>query len=42
MIIGGDQSVSIAASVVDEFVKKATANGTFANKRSEPTPSDVI
>src|SRR5512138_3111296 len=26
MIIGGDQSVSIAASVVNDFVKKATAN----------------
>jgi len=41
MIIGGDQSVSIAASVVNDFVKKATADGV-ANKRSEPTPSDVI
>src|SRR5919198_667089 len=30
MIIGGDQSVSIAASVVNDFVKKAIANGTFA------------
>src|SRR5512138_3740512 len=42
MIVGGDQSVSIAASVVNDFVKKATANGAFANKRAQPTPNDVI
>ena len=42
MIIGGDQSVSIAASVATEFVKKATANGNYANKRAQPTPNDVI
>jgi len=36
MIIGGDQSVSIAASVAKDFVKKATA------KRAQPTPNDVI
>ena len=36
MIIGGDQSVSIAASVANEFVKKATRN------RVQPTPNDVI
>src|SRR6266508_5846403 len=41
MIIGGDQSVSIAASVATEFVKKATANGNYANKRAQPTPNDV-
>jgi serine protease Do len=35
MIVGGDQSVSIAASVVNEFVKKAL-------RRPEPTPADVI
>lgn len=35
MIIGGDQSVSIAASVADEFVRKAI-------KKAEPTPADVI
>lgn len=35
MIVGGDQSVSIAASVVNEFVKKAA-------EKLEPTPADVI
>src|SRR5688572_4644090 len=35
MIVGGDQSVSIAAPVVNEFVKKAI-------QKLEPTPSDVI
>ena len=35
MIIGGDQSVSIAASVASDFVQKAT-------QKVEPTPSDVI
>ena len=35
MIVGGDQSVSIAASVVTEFVKKAL-------RKPEPTPGDVI
>jgi hypothetical protein len=35
MIVGGDQSVSIAASVVHDFVSKATA-------KLEPTPADVI
>jgi serine protease Do len=42
MIIGGDQSVSIAVSVVSDFVRKATANGNYTNKRVTPTPSDVI
>jgi serine protease Do len=42
MIIGGDQSVSIAASVANDFVKKAATNGAFANKRVHPTPNDVI
>jgi serine protease Do len=37
MIIGGDQSVSIASSVASEFAKKATAN-----RRVQPTPNDVI
>jgi serine protease Do len=36
MIIGGDQSVSIAASVAIDFARKATA------KIAEPTPNDVI
>src|SRR5512143_3203082 len=35
MIIGGDQSVSIAASVASDFVRKVT-------KKAEPVPSDVI
>lgn len=35
MIVGGDQSVSIAASVVSDFVKKAV-------KKPEPTLADVI
>ena len=42
MIVGGDQSVSIAASVAVDFVKKATLNGSLANKRVVPTPNDVI
>ncbi len=40
MIIGGDQSVSIAASVAVDFVKKANANGKITANRS--TPNDVI
>src|SRR5512135_1917599 len=36
MIVGGDQSVSIAASVATDFVRKAVG------KRAEPVPSDVI
>jgi len=42
MIIGGDQSVSIAVSVASDFVKKATTNGMAANKRVHPAPDDVI
>ena len=42
MIVGGDQSVSIAASVASEFVKKATSNGAVANRRDRPTPNDVM
>lgn len=42
MIIGGDQSVSIAASVATDFVTKAISNGTPVNKRAEPVPTDVI
>jgi serine protease Do len=40
MIIGGDQSVSIASSVAVDFVKKANQNGNAASNRS--TPNDVI
>src|SRR6266542_1779478 len=42
MIVGGDQSVPIAASVAIDFVKKATANKNSANKRVQPTPNDVF
>lgn len=42
MIVGGDQSVSIAASVATDFVTKAISNGTPVNKRAEPVPNDVI
>lgn len=42
MIIGGDQSVSIAASVVRDFVTKATRDQGAVNKRAEPTPQDVM
>jgi len=41
MIVGGDQSVSIAASVASDFVQKAMRN-LPASKRAEPTPVDVI
>jgi serine protease Do len=41
MIVGGDQSVSIAASVASEFVQKAIRN-LPASKRAEPAPVDVI
>ena len=41
MIVGGDQSVSIAASVASEFVQKAMRN-LPASKRAEPAPVDVI
>ena len=40
MIVGGDQSVSIASSVAVDFVKKANVNGHAGSKRS--TPNDVI
>ena len=38
MIIGGDQSVSIAASVATEFITKVLAK----RKAEERTPADVI
>src|SRR5687768_6899879 len=40
MIVGGDQSVSIAASVANDFVKKAISD--WAKEKVQPTPSDVI
>ena|SRR5687768_66200 len=42
MIIGGDQSVSIASSVAIDFVRKAIRNGTAARKNERRVPSDVI
>jgi serine protease Do len=41
MIVGGDQSVSIAASVATDFVRKALQNES-SSKRSQPVPNDVI
>jgi S1-C subfamily serine protease len=35
MIVGGDQSVAIAASVVTDFMKKAI-------QKAGPVPADVI
>jgi serine protease Do len=42
MIVGGDQSVSIAASVANDFVSKALAKNSFEGKASQRTPQDVI
>lgn len=42
MIVGGDQSVSIAASVANEFVRKALAKNNFEGKANQRTPQDVI
>ena len=42
MIVGGDQSVSIAASVANDFVRKALANNHMEGKTSQRTPQDVI
>ncbi len=41
MIVGGDQSVSIASSVAIEFAEKALRNGTTVQK-TEPVPNDVM
>ena len=41
MIIGGDQSVSIATSVINNFIKKANSNQVTANQKA-PVPNDVI
>lgn len=40
MIVGGDQSVSIAASVATDFVKKSISD--WAKEKVQPTPNDVI
>jgi serine protease Do len=42
MIVGGDQSVSIAASVATDFVKKALAKSASSNKSLQSTPNDVM
>ena len=42
MIVGGDQSVSIASSVAVDFVNKALRNGNNVIKRATATPNDVI
>jgi serine protease Do len=42
MIVGGDQSVSIAASVATEFVQKALVNSKPSIKTTPLTPNDVI
>ena len=42
MIIGGDQSVSISASVANDFVREALANNKVEGKSNQPTPQDVI
>ena len=42
MIIGGDQSVSIAASVAMDFVNKVLAKKNVEERERERTPQDVI
>jgi serine protease Do len=42
MIVGGDQSVSIASSVAMDFVKKARSNGASVKKKTERVPNDVM
>ena len=42
MIIGGDQSVSIAASVVKDFVSKVLARKNAEEHINQRTPQDVI
>jgi serine protease Do len=42
MIVGGDQYVSIAASVAADFVSKATVGKTPSAPVARPTPNDVI
>lgn len=42
MIVGGDQSVSIASSVAIDFVQKAIRTGASAKERDERVPGDVI
>jgi serine protease Do len=42
MIVGGDQSVSIAVSVVNDFVNKVLPNKNAEASSSQRTPQDVI
>ena len=42
MIVGGDQSVSIATSVVNDFVNKVLANNKEKTTSNQHTPQDVI
>src|SRR6185295_4536004 len=42
MIIGGDQSVSIAASVASDFVNKTLANQKTERRSGQRTPEDVM
>ena len=42
MIIGGDQSVSIAASVASDFVNKTLANQKTEVRSGQRTPEDVM
>ena len=42
MIVGGDQSVSIAASVATDFVRRAVTENTSSAKAASPTRNDVI
>jgi serine protease Do len=42
MIIGGDQSVSIAASVASDFVTRALSDWVNKKAKAQPTPNDVI
>ena len=42
MIVGGDQSVSIAVSVANDFVNKVLSKKTDQSRSSPHTPADVI
>ena len=42
MIVGGDQSVSIAVSVVNDFVDKVLAKQAAQDRASQHTPADVL
>jgi serine protease Do len=42
MIVGGDQSVSIAVSVANDFVNKVLSKKADGSRSSQHTPADVI